>query len=259
MKIFSYNVNGIRAAMRKGLDEWIESEMPDVLCLQEIKAQEDQIQKEIEILENLGYHCFWHPAERKGYSGVALLSRKKPKHVEIGTGIEYMDEEGRVLRADYDSLSVISLYIPSGTNMEERLDFKMQFCHDFLKYINELREDFPNLVICGDYNICHEAIDIWDPVRNSKVSGFLPMEREWLSSFMEECEMIDAFRYFDSEPDNYTWWSYRSNARAQNKGWRLDYTMVSRALEERMKRADILSEAEHSDHCPVMVEMLPKN
>lgn len=255
MKIFSYNVNGIRAAMKKGLDEWIESASPDVLCLQEIKAQEDQIPDEIKLLEDLGYHSFWHPAERKGYSGVALLSKTEPKHVEIGTGIDYMDREGRVLRADFEDLSVISLYIPSGTNMAKRLDFKMQFCHDFLKYINELRKDFPNLVICGDYNICHEAIDIWDPVRNAKVSGFLPMEREWLSGFMEECEMIDAFRHFDSEPHNYSWWSYRSNARAQNKGWRLDYTMVSRSLEDKMKRAEIISEAVHSDHCPVMVEM----
>lgn len=255
MKIISYNVNGIRAAMKKGLNDWIAVAQPDVMGIQEIKAQQDQIGEEISDLEKLGYHSYWYPAQRKGYSGVAILSKTEPKHVEFGTGIGYMDEEGRVLRADYDDFSFISVYVPSGTNMEERLDFKMQFCHDFLDYIKNLRKEIPNLIISGDYNICHEAIDIHDPVRNAKVSGFLPMEREWLSDYLEKCDLIDSFRYFVKEPHNYSWWSYRANARANNKGWRIDYQMVSKPMEARMKRAAILPEAKHSDHCPVLVEI----
>lgn len=255
MKIFSYNVNGIRAATKKGLNEWISAAHPDVLCLQEIKANEDQILNEIAILTEMGYHSYWHSAEKKGYSGVAILTKEKPMHVEFGTGIDYIDKEGRVLRADFPDISIISVYVPSGTNMD-RLDFKMQFCHDFLNYIKELRISHPNLVICGDYNICHEAIDIWDPIRNAKVSGFLPMEREWLSSYLEECDLIDSFRYFVKEPDHYSWWSQRfPSVRLDNKGWRIDYNMVSRPLEKKMVRAAILPEAKHSDHCPVLVEL----
>lgn len=255
MKILSYNVNGIRAAMRKGLNEWIEAAQPDVLCLQETKAQPEQIKDEIETLNKLGYHSYWHSAEKKGYSGVAIITKHKPKHVEYGTGIDYMDNEGRVIRADFENFSVISVYIPSGTNMEERLDFKLRFCYDFLDYIKELKKEIPNLIVAGDYNVCHKEIDIHDPVRNAKVSGFLPVEREWLSKYIEECEMIDSFRYFVKEPHNYSWWSYRANSRARNKGWRIDYNMVSQSLEKNMKRAAILSEAVHSDHCPVLVEL----
>lgn len=255
MKIISYNVNGIRAAMKKGLNEWIAAAQPDVMGIQEIKAQQDQIGDEISDLEKMGYLSYWYPAQRKGYSGVAILSKTEPKHIEFGTGIGYMDEEGRVLRADYDDFSFISVYVPSGTNMEERLDFKMQFCHDFLNYIKNLRKEIPNLIISGDYNICHEAIDIHDPVRNAKISGFLPMEREWLSDYIDNCDLIDSFRYFVKEPHNYSWWSYRANARANNKGWRIDYHMVSKPMEARMKRAAILPEAKHSDHCPVLVEI----
>lgn len=241
--------------MKKGLNDWLATVQPDVMGIQEIKAQQDQLQDEISVLNNLGYHNYWYPAQRKGYSGVAILSKKEPKHIEFGTGIGYMDEEGRVLRADYDDFSFISVYVPSGTNMEERLDFKMQFCHDFLGYIKNLRKQIPNLIISGDYNICHEAIDIHDPVRNAKVSGFLPMEREWLGDYMTKCELIDSFRYFVKEPNHYSWWSYRANARANNKGWRIDYHMVSQPMENRMKRAAILPEAHHSDHCPILIEI----
>ena len=241
--------------MRKGLDEWLSAAEPDILCIQETKANLDQIESEIKILSELGYHSYWHSAQRKGYSGVAILSKSKPKHIEYGTGIEYIDCEGRVLRADFEEFSVISLYLPSGTNMEKRLDFKMQFCSDFLDYIHVLRKEIPNLIVCGDYNICHQAIDIHDPIRNAKVSGFLPMEREWLSKYMEQCAMIDSFRYFVKEPNHYSWWSYRANSRANNKGWRIDYNMVSQTLEQNMKRAVILAEAYHSDHCPILVEL----
>lgn len=252
MKIISYNVNGVRAAMAKGLTEWLKNANPDVLCLQEIKALESQIEKTA--FEDLGYkYQYWHSAEKKGYSGVAILSKIKPNHVEVGSGIGYMDIEGRILRADFDTVSVMSLYLPSGTNIE-RLDFKFTFMDDFQNYINQLKVSHPNLVICGDYNICHQAIDIHDPIRNANVSGFLPVEREWLDNFIKS-GFIDSFRHFNKEPHNYSWWSYRANARNNNKGWRIDYNLVAQPLENRLQRALILSEAKHSDHCPILVEI----
>ena len=252
MKIISYNVNGIRAAMTKGLVEWLEAAQPDVLCIQETKAMQEQV--DTKPFEELGYHIYWHAAEKKGYSGVAIFSKIKPNHVQIGTGIDYIDREGRVLRLDFDNVSVISLYLPSGTNID-RLDFKLQFCEDFKDYIKELKISHPNIVICGDYNICHEAIDIHDPVRNAKVSGFLPVEREWMTAFLDECNMIDSFRYFVKEPHHYSWWSYRANARNNNKGWRIDYCLAAEPLKDKIQRALILPEAKHSDHCPVLVEI----
>ncbi|MFJ1473045.1 exodeoxyribonuclease III [Capnocytophaga cynodegmi] len=252
MKIISYNVNGVRAAMAKGLTEWLKNANPDVLCLQEIKALESQIEKTA--FEDLGYkYQYWYSAEKKGYSGVAILSKIKPNHVEVGSGINYMDIEGRILRADFDTVSVMSLYLPSGTNIE-RLDFKFTFMDDFQDYINQLKVSHPNLVICGDYNICHQAIDIHDPIRNANVSGFLPVERKWLDNFMKS-GFIDSFRHFNKEPHNYSWWSYRANARNNNKGWRIDYNLVAQPLENRLQRALILPEAKHSDHCPILVEI----
>ncbi|GGW49318.1 exodeoxyribonuclease III [Arenibacter certesii] len=252
MKIVSYNVNGIRAALKKGFLEWLQSVDPDVICLQEIKVQENQL--DLTIFEAAGYpYHYWYSAQKKGYSGVAILSKRKPDHVEFGTGIEYMDFEGRNIRADFDGVSVMSLYLPSGTNIA-RLDHKLQYMADFQEYVDELKQSKPNLIICGDYNICHKAIDIHDPVRNKNVSGFLPVEREWLDQFINR-GFIDSFRHFNKEPDNYTWWSYRANSRANNKGWRLDYGLVSAPLEGRLKRSVILSQAFHSDHCPILLEL----
>lgn len=252
MKIISYNVNGIRAAVRKGFLDWVQQAKPDVVCLQEIKAQPEQLN--LEEFEDAGYpYHYWYPAQKKGYSGVAILSKHKPLHVEYGTGIDYMDHEGRSIRADFEGFSVMSLYLPSGTNVA-RLEHKLQFMEDFQHYINELKQDFPNLIICGDYNICHEAIDIHDPVRLKNVSGFLPVEREWIDNFMKS-GFIDSFRYFNKEGDQYSWWSYRANARNNNKGWRIDYNLVAEPLQEKLKRAVILPEAKHSDHCPIMVEL----
>jgi exodeoxyribonuclease III len=252
MKIISYNVNGIRAAMEKGFATWLEAANPDIICLQEIKAMKEQINTQE--IENLGYHHYWFSAQKKGYSGVAILTKHKPNHVEYGTGIDYIDDEGRVIRADFDNFSVISLYVPSGTNLD-RLDFKLQFCDDFLHYIKNLKQKIPNLVISGDYNICHEAIDIHDPVRNATVSGFLPVERAWLNKYLDECEMTDSFRHLNKEPHHYSWWSYRANARNNNKGWRIDYNMISKGLKNNLSRATILPDAKHSDHCPILVEL----
>ena len=252
MKIISYNVNGIRAALKKGFIDWLKSADPDVICLQEIKAQEDQL--DLSVFEAAGYsYNYWFSAQKKGYSGVAILSKIKPNNVVFGTGIESMDFEGRNIRADFDEVSVMSLYLPSGTNLA-RLEHKFEYMDLFQDYITTLKKDIPNLIICGDYNICHEAIDIHDPVRNKNVSGFLPEERAWMSQFLKS-GFVDAFREFNPEPHNYSWWSYRANSRANNKGWRLDYTLVSLPLQEKLKRAVILSEAVHSDHCPVLVEL----
>lgn len=252
MKIISYNVNGIRAAFTKDFLGWLDAASPDIICIQESKAGIDQI--DVKSLENLGYHSYWHSAVRKGYSGVGIASKVAPKQVIYGCGIEQYDSEGRVIRADFEDFSVISVYVPSASNIE-RLDFKMQFCHDFLNYIKTLKKTIPNLIISGDFNICHKAIDIHNPEGLKNVSGFLPMEREWMTQFIEECELIDSFRFFNDQPDNYSWWSYRQNSRARNKGWRLDYHFVSHSLKEHLKRAAILKEAVHSDHCPVLVEL----
>lgn len=252
MKIASYNVNGIRAAIRKGFLDWLVSAGPDVICLQEIKAQEDQL--DLSLFVSAGYpYTYWFPAEKKGYSGVAILSRLKPDQVVKGTGIPYMDQEGRNIRADFQGVSVMSLYVPSGTNIE-RLDLKLQYMDDFQRYIDTLKAEKPNLVICGDYNICHQPIDIHDPVRNKNVSGFLPVEREWIGNFLDS-GFIDSFRHFNPDPHHYTWWTYRAGARDRNKGWRLDYGMVSKPLENALERSVILSGAVHSDHCPILLEL----
>ena len=251
MKILSYNVNGIRAALNKGFADWLNAADPDVICLQETKAIEEQI--DTALFEQLGYKHFWHSAQKKGYSGVAILTKTNPINVQEGTGIEHMDIEGRVIRADFKNISVISLYLPSGTNLN-RLEYKFKFMDDFQDYINSLKKNYPRLVICGDYNICHRAIDIHDPVRNKNVSGFLPEERQWIDTFIN-CGFVDSFRYLNPEPHQYSWWSYRANARINNKGWRIDYNLVSDNLKNNIKRAYLLPEVKHSDHCPVGVEL----
>ena len=252
MKIVSYNVNGIRAALSKGLIEWLQAVDPDVVCIQETKAHKEQLN--LDLFEDAGYpYHYWFSAQKKGYSSVAILSKTKPKHIAYGTGIESMDYEGRNLRVDYDDFSVMSLYLPSGTN-DARLNFKLNYMAEFQDYVNELKKEIPNIIICGDYNICHTEIDIHNPSQNKNTSGFLPVEREWLGNFIQS-GFIDSFRYLNKEPHNYTWWSYRANARNNNKGWRIDYHMVSEPLEHRIKRAYILPEAKHSDHCPIVVEI----
>ena len=251
MKIFSYNVNGIRAAIRKGFIDWLKEYNPDIICLQEIKANTDQL--DLELFNKIGYNNYWFSDQKKGYSGVAILSKKKPSSVQYGIGIDHMDFEGRNLRIDFKNFSVMSLYLPSGTNMN-RLEYKFKYMKEFYDYILNLKKTIPNIIICGDYNICHKAIDIHDPIRNSKVSGFLPEERAWISSFMN-LGFIDSFRYLNYQPHSYSWWSYRANSRANNKGWRIDYNMVSQSLKPLIKSAYILDQIYHSDHCPIVVEL----
>ena len=236
MKIITYNTNGLRAAVGKGLPEWLAQEQPDVLCIQETKLQPDQFPAET--FEALGYKSYLFSAQKKGY----------------GMGIERYDNEGRFIRADFGDLSVVSVYHPSGTSGDERQDFKMVWLEDFQKYVVELQKSRPNLILCGDYNICHEPIDIHDPIRNAKNSGFLPEEREWMTRFLS-AGFIDTFRLLNPEKQEYTWWSYRFNSRAKNKGWRIDYCMVSEAMKSRVKAAYILNDAVHSDHCPAVLEV----
>lgn len=247
MKIITYNVNGLRAAIGKGFPTWLAEERPDVLCLQETKLQEDQFPKEV--FEALGYHSYLFCAEKKGYSGVAILSLQEPDKVTYGMGIEQYDREGRFIRADFGDLSVVSVYHPSGTSGDERQAFKMEWLEDFQRYVVDLQQERPNLILCGDYNICHEPIDIHDPVRNAKNSGFLPEERAWMTRFLA-AGYIDSYRHLHPDAVGYTWWSYRFNARKNNKGWRLDYCMTSEPVRPLIGEATILHDVHHSDHCP---------
>ena len=250
--ILTYNINGIRAALKKDLDSWIDSSKADIVCLQEIKAKPEQFN--VEVFNKLGFECFINSAEKPGYSGVAILSKIKPKNVEYGCGIEKIDFEGRVIRADYDNYSVMSVYFPSGSN-PLRQAFKMEFLDLFYDYIQELKKTIPNLIISGDYNICHKAIDIHNPQRNKNTSGFLPEERDWITKFIAS-GFVDSFRHLNTEPHNYSWWSYRANSRVKNLGWRIDYNMISESLLPNLNRSVILSQAVHSDHCPVLVEII---
>jgi exodeoxyribonuclease-3 len=252
MKIITYNVNGIRSALGKGLIDWMKNEEPDILCLQEIKANPDQVG--LLEFEELGYHLYWYPAQKKGYSGVAIFTKHKPKHIEYGCGNELYDFEGRVIRVDFEDYSVMSVYHPSGSSGDERQAFKMKWLDFFQNYINDLKQKIPNLVLCGDYNICHKAIDIHNPKSNANTSGFLPEERDWMENFINS-GFIDSFRHFNQNPHQYSWWSYRAGSRGKNLGWRIDYNLVTGNMKHRLKHAAILSDIIHSDHCPVLLEL----
>ena len=236
MKIITYNVNGIRAAMNKGLVTWLKNENPDIICFQELKAMPEQFnEKEF---TDLGYQAYWYPAQKKGYSGVGLLTKQNPAHVEYGCGIKEYDDEGRVLRADFTDFSVMSVYHPSGSSGDERQAFKMKWLSDYHKYISDLKKKYPQLILSGDFNICHRAIDIHNPVANANTSGFLPEEREWMEQFLNS-GFIDSFRHVNKNPHHYTWWSFRANSRAKNLGWRIDYNLVSESMQNKIKTAAI--------------------
>lgn len=256
LKIISYNLNGIRSAINKGLLEWLSLELPDILLVQETKAQPDKI--DVEAFKALGYEAYVHSAQKPGYSGVAIFSRIAPDNVVVGCGIEKYDREGRIIRADFGKLSVLSTYFPSGSGGEIRQAFKMEFLADFEVYVAELKKERPHLVIAGDYNICHQATDIHNPVSNKNSSGFLPEEREWVTSFLNN-GFVDSFRLLHNEGERYSWWSFRFQARSKNLGWRIDYHMVSESLKPFVIRADIFEQVVHSDHCPVLIELDTKN
>lgn len=252
MKIISYNLNGIRAALKKDWANWLKSTKADIVCIQETKAMKEQV--EFDEVLSLGYKDYWFSAEKKGYSGVLILSKQEPDNVEIGINIEKYDREGRVIRTDYGDLSIMNVYMPSGSSGDERQAFKMEWLDDFYEYIASLRDSRKKLIISGDYNICHKAIDIHNPVSNKNSSGFLPEERAWMDKFTES-GFIDSFRHFNQDPHNYSWWSYRAGARKKNLGWRIDYIMATQNLKSQLKRSGILSQAIHSDHCPIFLEI----
>ena len=251
MKIISYNINGIRAAIRKGLINWLKLYNPDIVCFQEIKATPEQF--DVSEFEKLGYNCYWNSAQKKGYSGVAILSKIKPNNIIYGCGVEKFDCEGRVITAEFNNIRVLSCYFPSGTSGQERQAFKIEFLNFFYNFI-EAQKKTGHLLVCGDYNICHKSIDIHDPVRNKNTSGFLPEERNWITNFLN-LGFVDTFRILNPQPHYYSWWSYRAQSRKKNKGWRIDYHMLSDDIKQNIKKAEILSEVHHSDHCPILLEI----
>jgi len=254
MQIVSYNLNGIRAAIKKGLIEWLENAAVDVLCVQETKASPDDI--DISIFTSLGYHVAWYPAQKKGYSGVAIFSKKKPDKIVYGNGYEMSDAEGRVVRVDIGDLTIVNAYFPSGTSGEERQAYKYQWLNEFYTYIQDLKKERPSIIVAGDYNIAHKEVDIHDPKGNKKSSGFLPEERAWMDQFTEN-GWVDSFRKIHPEATGaYSWWSQRfPSVRLNNKGWRIDYLCTTETLAKKIKNAAILPDVKHSDHCPILVEL----
>ena len=252
MKIYTFNVNGIRSALNKGLEAWIKLEDPDILCFQEIKISETELVEPI--FKALGYFCFWYPAQKKGYSGVAILSKIEPNTIQYGLGIEQYDSEGRVIIADFQQFSVMCAYFPSGTTGEARQEIKIQFLDEIYTYIHSLELKKKKLFVCGDVNICHAAIDIHNPKSNANTSGFLPEERAWVGKFIES-GFIDCFRQLNQLPHQYTWWSYRAGARSKNLGWRIDYIFVSQEISHKVLNVKIHDAVVMSDHCPVSLEI----
>ena len=254
MRIISYNVNGIRAAFKKGFIDWLKTDPADVICLQEVKAHKDDI--DMAAIEELGYTTHWFCAQKRGYSGVGILSKIKPTNVFEGCKIEQSDFEGRVIRADFGDITLFSVYFPSGTSGEVRQAYKYVWLDEFLEYVNKLKKKRKKIIICGDYNIAHKEIDIHDPKSNKKTTGFLPEERAWFDKFYES-GFTDGFRHLNKDPHHYTWWSVmRPSTRLENKGWRIDYINVTDNLAKQIKEVAILPHIKHSDHCPVFLELV---
>lgn len=252
IELLCWNVNGIRAVEKKGFSEWLQKESPDILCLQEIKAQAEQITPEVQ--QPPGYHAYWNFPQRKGYSGVATFTKEKPVKIENGLGINKFDVEGRVIIAKYPQFTLFNVYFPNGRMSQERLKYKMDFYDAFLDFIEPIKAKGEKLIICGDFNTAHKEIDLARPKENENISGFLPMERTWMDKFVAH-GFIDTLRHFHKEPNHYTWWSLRTRARERNIGWRLDYFFVSENLLGSVTEASILSKVIGSDHCPVGIKL----
>jgi exodeoxyribonuclease-3 len=253
IKILSWNVNGIRAVHKKEALDWFLDEKPDVLCLQETKASQDQIPSPFDTPE--GYHSFFSSAERKGYSGVATYTRIKPQRVTSGFDIPHFDNEGRILIAEYETFTLFNIYFPNGKSSAERLAYKMEFYDAFLDFVDRLKNEGRNIVVCGDVNTAHKEIDLARPKENSKISGFLPEERAWIDKLLEH-GYVDTFRMFNQEPDQYTWWNLRSRARERNVGWRIDYFFVNEEFKENVTAAYIMPDIMGSDHCPIGIDLV---
>lgn len=254
MRIISYNVNGIRSAINKGFTDWLKTDPADVICLQETKAQKDNV--DFKKIEDLGYHTYWFSAQKKGYSGVAIFTKIKPDNIEYGHAHEKSDFEGRVIRADFGNITLINAYFPSGTSGDERQEFKYHWLDEFFHYLERLKKTRPHLIVVGDYNIAHKEIDIHDPKGNKNSSGFLPEERAWMDKFLSR-GWIDSYRELNPETKGgYSWWSQRfPTVRAQNKGWRIDYICLTENLKPKLKKALIYPDVKHSDHCPIFIEI----
>lgn len=252
MRIISWNVNGIRAAIRKDFFDWYEKDNPDIVCLQEVKARQEQLDGQLDSLSDR--HIYWNAAEKAGYSGVAVFSKQEPLSVEKGFGIEEFDREGRVLLLEYEHFYLYNIYFPNGQRDQERLDYKLRFYDAYLEKIEELRETGKAVITCGDYNTAHKEIDLKNPKANSKISGFLPIEREWMDKLIAH-GFTDTFRMFNEEPGQYTWWTYRFGARGRNVGWRIDYFFIDQEHQDAVKDAFIQMDVMGSDHCPLGIEL----
>jgi exodeoxyribonuclease III len=252
MRVMTFNCNGIRAAAKKGFFEWLPEADADVVCLQETKAQIDQLSDPVFHPEQ--YHCFYFDALKKGYSGTALYSRVKPQKISRGLGFELADTEGRYIEAEFGVMSIASLYLPSGSSSDERQSRKFAFMTDYMKHMKRLRKNKKEIIVCADWNICHKEIDLKNWRANRKNSGFLPEEREWLDELYDGVGYVDAFRQVNTEVDQYSWWSNRGQARANNVGWRLDYHVVTQKIAQKVRQATIYTGQHFSDHAPVIID-----
>jgi exodeoxyribonuclease-3 len=256
MKLISFNVNGIRAAIKKGLLDWLTNINADIVCFQETKANQNQI--EIDDFRKIGYHVYWNPADKKGYSGVTVLTKIAPHNITLGMGSQKFDNEGRIIKLDFETFSLINTYFPSGSSGSERQAYKLEYLKAFFEYIVNVKKTTSNIALCGDFNICHQPIDIHNPNSNKNSPGFTPMEREWLSKLLDH-GFIDTFRYFNKEPHNYSWWSLRSKSRDKNLGWRIDYFLTSYSMKNILKSASLMHDVYYSDHCPISLELSQQN
>jgi len=252
LKILSWNINGIRAVQKKGFLEWLAREKPDILGVQETKAKPEQL--DMFLLHPEGYQTYWNSAVRPGYSGVALFTRKKPVKVTNGFGVKKFDEEGRVITAEYPDFAFLTVYFPNGKASEERLQYKMDFYDETRRWVRALKKKQPNIIVCGDYNTAHKEIDLARPKENEGVSGFLPIERAWMDTWVAD-GMVDIFREFHGGPWNYSWWDMKSGARERNVGWRIDYHFVTESLVPKVRDASILKDVTGSDHAPVEIQL----
>lgn len=252
LRVITLNINGIRKGSQVGFFEWVVEQNPDVICLQEVRAQQHQLTDAV--FYPAGYHAYFHDAEKKGYSGVAIYTRHEPLHVQYGLGNLPFDQEGRYIQVDFPNLSIVSLYMPSGTSGELRQAFKYEVMDLFIKHLRELRRQGREYIICGDWNIAHKQIDIKNWRGNQKNSGFLPEERAWMDRLFAEEGFVDAFRLINQEADQYTWWSNRGQARAKNVGWRIDYQVITPGLQSGVKAVSVYKDQRFSDHAPLIVD-----
>ncbi len=252
MKLFSWNVNGIRSVQTKGFERWMEDSAPDAVCLQEIKAQPEQLDERL--VHPRGYHSVWFPAQKRGYSGVAIYTKKAPLDVQLGIGRPEFDNEGRVLSIDLGDFILVNTYFPNSQRDHARLGFKLDFCQAIQKHLDALRARGKHTVLCGDFNIAHKEIDLRNPKQNENNAGFLPEERAWMDAFTAS-GYVDTFRHFNKEPGHYTWWSYRPGVREKNIGWRLDYFVCNPEFQSRIRKVQHHPSVRGSDHCPVELEL----